>query len=441
MKEVLQNFLKDETITADNFANKFSETNTSPINFAIELEDYIPTANNSEIENKNKTDMITSAFYQVVIDFFKRNIGIVTDIDNNDKYKYSKLSNIMKESKVLFDKYFELYLADITYNEPSIITDDVEKEIDNIYEELVKTTHKKIIAINNEDNGIKTLILKRNYHKTTAEQIRINLKSKYEAEGNINEYYNVINNNIEYNNHFRFYNICDTGIYSFVQFKNFEESVANNFNKELSEEYFRVYVKRRIHQFTFSKDEMFQYIIKPTYDFESNANLTMEIFQDIGHFIPTHKKNMKQLLLAFKTLCEYEYNKVIYEISNIFADSEDKGASLYEVFAKANEIKKQTENVCSEYQHAYSRENISYDAKHYLEHKYFNEIKEMFDFKTQSLFPETKEYYKKIEYFREKLHSLNSDIFSRQNDDERIKYFEEIKIIKNKILKYLQNNN
>ena len=73
----------------------------------------------------------------------------------------------------------------------------------------------------------------------------------------------------------------------------FEEKLKNNFNQTSADTYSKIYIKRRVHQFNLSKDDMLLYVIKPEYGLEDITVTTREIFQDIGHFVPSNKKNME----------------------------------------------------------------------------------------------------------------------------------------------------
>lgn len=358
--------------------------------------------NTDVVEEMEKMKFIIFSYYNLVVAKFKEYKTQVEMLDSNNPLKFSNLFQFMKKTKQLDGDYFNVYMADITYNDTSIITDEIENEISALLEGLISALHKKLLEFENDNEEIKNIVKQRNFNHTQANLLRNNLYEKYKSENKTNEYPDAINNCEEYHRMCKISNMCDIGLYVFTKNRTFCEKIQNEHNEELVKEYSKVYIKRRVHQFTFSRDEMLQYVIKPSYGMESNANLVKEVYQDIGHFVPTHKKNMKQMLLAFEILCNYELDESFYEMCSVFDNTSDSRKRLSNAYSKAKQTLKYIEDVCDAYSYAFSYEGIVSDIESNFKQSFRNFKRNLYE-KISITIPETQPLFDKINELREEI--------------------------------------
>lgn len=440
MKESLSNLISDPNITEERIKNTFSILKMPILKFAEEIEEYFIDEYSPEDNSASKFRIVVLSFYNMTIKCFNEYITKVNIVNNDNKDKFASLNKLYNEAENLYSKFFDVSIADYSYNEDFFIDDEIDNNIKALYENFCSVLENKLIECS-DNKKLHRLIHKKHDTQRLIEDYRIALKKECEKD-NSKDYYEIINSDkkiSEMNNEVEF---AKEGITAFLYYVNFEEYLKNKFNQASADIYSKVYIKRRVHQFDLSKNDMLLYVIKPEYGLEDITVTTKEIFQDIGHFVPSNKKNMENLMIAFGEYAKYELNKTIFRLCSIADVDETKATDLYSTSYAFENIYKSVDNVCSAFADAYLHNDISYNLDYSITSVFKTKTENLFDKKTRALFPEIIKLYDLIEKHREEMRKkcdYNDEKYSQYRAKEIKSRLNEINKIKAEIISYIEN--
>lgn len=440
MKESLSNLINDPNITEERIENTFSILKMPILKFAEEIEEYFIDEYSPEDNSASKFKIVVLSFYNMTIKCFNEYITKVNIVNNDNKDKFVSLNKLYNEAENLYSKFFDVSIADYSYNEDFFIDDETDNNIKALYENFCSVLENKLIECS-DNKKLHRLIHKKHDTQRLIEDCRIALKKECEKD-NSKDYYEIINSDkkiSEMNNEVEF---AKEGITAFLYYVSFEEYLKNKFNQASADIYSKVYIKRRVHQFDLSKNDMLLYVIKPEYSLEDITVTTKEIFQDIGHFVPSNKKNMENLMIAFGEYAKYELNKTIFRLCSIADVDETKATDLYSTSYAFENIYKSVDNVCSAFADAYLHNDISYNLDYSITSVFKTKTENLFDKKTRALFPEIIKLYDLIEKHREEMRKkcdYNDEKYSQYRAEEIKSRLNEINKIKAEIISYIEN--
>ena len=438
MKENIINLITNPQITPEKIAETFAISKVDYNKMAEEICDYFSY---NYCENKtyeHNFEALVNAYYDTVIRVFDKTICRIYELQPENKNKFSEIYNAkLRIDKMLYN-YFEVYISDYSYHDVAFLSNQKEEIISDKKNLFYSTLCKKLCefvadenlqsVVYNRDKAIESIEGRKQelhidfpdaeYHKVLAcDEIVKQLESEISCYGK--------------------------AIDAFLFIKNFEESFENNINKEDEEIYRKVYIKRRIHQFTFKKEEMYQYFIRPYLSFDENTSLVREIYEDIGHFIPTHGGNMKKLFFAYFDLCVYELNKNVFSLCSLSQESSDKNKAvvLKDTRIYTEKLSKALHEIYFCFVHNYGDDEKASDLVYENFNNLISEFNTCFDHKIQMFFPEIKRLYEKIDELYASVEHTDNDFpfFGRKPNPHNDAIYSEIKSIKNSITEFVKS--
>lgn len=440
MKESLSNLINNPDVTEERIKSTFAILKMPISKFAEEIEEYFMDEYSPEDISASKFKTVVLSFYEMIVKHFNECILNIKSINNNSKSRFIALNKLYIESETLYDKFFDVSIADYSYNEDFFIDDETDNKIKGLYEKFCIDFENKLIECS-DNKKLHRLIHKKHETQKSIEDYRVILKAECEKDS-AKEYYEIVNHDekmCKFNDEIKF---AKEGISSFLHLMCFEEKLKNNFNQTSADTYSKIYIKRRVHQFNLSKDDMLLYVIKPEYGLEDITVTTREIFQDIGHFVPSNKKNMENLMVAFGEYAKYELYKVIFDLCSISDIDETKAFDLYRVSQILEKVCNSVDEVCSTFANAYLHNDISYDIDYTITSTFKGKIENLFDIKTRTLFPEIVKLYNLIDEHKEEMREITQKYgngYSPHKAEELKSRLKEVDKIKAEIISYIEN--
>ncbi len=438
MKENIINLITDPQITPEKIAETFAISKVDYNKMAEEIYDYFSCDYCENKNHKENFEALVNAYYDTIMRVLDKAIKRISVLVTENKNKFSEIYNAKLRVEKMMDNYFEVYIADYSYHDKAFLSNEKEEIISAKRDLFFLTLCDKICEFTNDKYFTSVVSDRKKAISNIASR-------KQELRGNLSdsEYYKVLADDEVVKQLENDVSCYDKAIASFLYIKNFEESFENNVNKEDEELYRKVYIKRRIHQFTFKKEEMYQYFIRPHLTFDENTSLVREIYEDIGHFIPTHGGNMKKLFFAYFDLCIYELNKSVFSLCSLSQESSDKNKAvvLKNTRIHTEKLSKALHEIYFCFIHNYGDDEKASDLVYENFNNLISEYNTCFDHKIQMFFPETKRLYKKIDELYASIEHTDNDFpfFGRKPNPHNDAIYSEIKSIKNSITEFVKS--
>lgn len=395
-------------MTPEKITETFAISKVDYNKMAEEIYEYFSCDYCDDKSHKENFEALVNAYYDTVIRVLDKTIHRISILQKENSNKFSELYNAKLRIDKMIDNYFEVYIADYSYHNVAFLSDEKEKMIDDNKKLFFNVLCEKIYEFNNDENIVFIIS-----DKAKLEQNVKNRKQCLHNDLPDDEYYKIVASDEVVKQSENKISCYDKAINAFLFNKNFEESFENHINKEDEEIYRKVYIKRRIHQFTFKKEEMYQYFIRSYLTFDENTSLVKEIYQDIGHFVPTHGGNMKKLFYAYFDLCVYEFNKNFILLCSATEENPNKSIIVKNARANADKISKALHDVYFYYTNNYRSDEKASDLVYDVFDKNVSNFDACFKHKIQLFFPEIKLLYGKID----ELYTLI------ERDDNHISFF------------------
>ena len=424
LKENIISLIHNPEITAERISETFSISNLDYNKLAKEICEYFSDVYSDDQSNREKFGALVNAYYDIIIRVLDKTISRIDSLQFESKIKFSEIYNAKLRFDKLFYNYYEVYIADYSYHNIVFLSDKKEKKIEDKREHFIATLNKKLSEFCN-DERLSTVINMRIIAKETIANRKNEIKKDTENE---QEYYRLIADDRIIKCAESEVSCYNDAIDAFLFIMSFDESYNNNIDEEKEKIYRKVYIKRRIHQFTFKKEEMYQYFIRPFLTFEENSSLVKEIYEDIGYFIPTHGGNMKKLFYAYYDLCLYETNKLLFSLCSTTADTPNKANCLYNAYQNSDNINKMLKDVYYRYTNNYQKDDKASELVYDSFSKITDKIKKHFNHKVKLLYPETIELYDRIEELYSKIKHSSSifNLFEAQTKNQNEDIYNEI---------------
>lgn len=437
MKENIISLINNPEITAERIAETFRISKVDYNKMAEEICEYFSDVYSDNISHKEKFEALVNAYYDTIIRVINKTIDRIDILQSESKNKFSEIYNAKKRIDKLFDNYFEVYIADYSYHDTAFLADEKEKAIESKKEIFILTVNKKLCEFC-DDADLSAII----HMRTLAKEIITNRKKELRENIVGDEYYKVLSNDKII--HFSEDEIScyNDAIDAFLYIKSFDESYENNINEEKEKEYRKIYIKRRIHQFSFKKEEMYQYFIKPFLTFEENTSLAREVFQDIGCYIPTNGGNMKKLFYAYYDLCMYEVNKLLFLLCCCNPEHSNSAKYLKSAILHSKEILKELRDVYYYYTNNYQSDERASNLVYGDIDNIIDKIKKHYDHKVKCLYPETVALYDKISNLYEEIEHSPSEyfLFNKKPNPHNEAIYAEINNIRKEIDNFVNSN-
>ena len=396
MKTNIKKLIIDTNINAEDIRKIILSEKTDYNDVAKEICEYFFIYSKDD-SNKSKFEIIVKSYCDVILRVLEKTLCKIDMISGNDEDKFAKLFNIKQRMDTLSDNYIEVILADSAYNKTPFLENDT--TMDKV-DDVLCSIEKKLLHFS-KDMTLVSIVERKKYVNEKSAKRRYELQNLYKDR---EKYCNALATDKTLKDATTENIYLYDAVNSYLYIKCFDENYTNNIDEDMQKRCNEIYIKRRVHQFAFTKDEMYQYIIKPYLNFEDNTMLTREIFQDVGHFVPVRLKNMKHLLYAYCKLCEYNLHKILYSLSSMSCEYNNKAIELQKCYYNLQYVYRNFEIVCSEYFNVSFTDLTPYELKDDILKPLKKKIEEIFYFEAQKSYPETLHMSKDeiIKYIKEK---------------------------------------
>lgn len=229
MKESLSNLINSPDVTEERIKSTFAILKMPISKFAEEIEEYFMDEYSPEDVSASKFKTVVLSFYEMIVKHFNECILNIKSINNNSKSRFITLNKLYTETETLYDKFFDVSIADYSYNEDFFIDDETDNKIKGLYEKFCIDFENKLIECS-DNKKLHRLINKKHETQKSIEDYRVILKAECEKDS-AKEYYEIVNHDekmCKFNDEIKF---AKEGISSFLHLMCFEEKLKNNFNQ------------------------------------------------------------------------------------------------------------------------------------------------------------------------------------------------------------------
>ncbi len=153
-----------------------------------------------------------------------------------------------------------------------------------------------------------------------------------------------------------------------------------------------VYPDRLFYSTDLTKDELLQYLVKPSYGIEDAGAFLKKIYNYMWEYIPDEKK-MMLLTYAILDVARYDYHKNIMQLESISATDNKKATKLLNCKRFLKTIIDVLDYAKFEFGHQYERDEKMYDYIDSIENEFRHNFDDAYDRRMLLIFPDLVEKY------------------------------------------------